>query len=675
MTPPEFLSRLDSVRRSGAGWTARCPAHADKNPSLSISEKNGKILLKCFAGCSTESVLVALGVEAKELFTAGPMPKKKSQIVATYDYTDERGTLLYQNVRYEPKDFRLRRPDGKDGWNWSVAASLRTIYNLPAVLAAKDILITEGEKDADTGNALRFTCTTSGSAGSWKDEFSERLRGKRVTIIADADEPGRKHARQVAASLYGKVESLMVLELPGEKDLSQWHARGGTRDALLELMSSGTQWKPPSVDGDAVLTKVLAFIRRFVSLSESQARVVSLWIAHTYTFQAVDATPYLAITSAEKQCGKSRLLEVLQVLVVNPWMTGRVTAAILIRKVDAEQPTLLLDESDAAFAGEKEYAETLRGILNSGHRSSGKASCCIKGADISYKDFRTFCPKAIAGIGNLPDTVADRSVPIRLKRAAPGEVVERFRLRDVQAEATALRNEIEAWCLMIAESLTEARPELPDALTDRQQDGAEPLLAIADAAGGAWPKWARAALVELCSEAQRSDDSIGKQLLADICQIFKSKGLDRLSSADLAAALADIETSPWCEWSHGKPLTPGKLARLLKPFEVSPEGIRVGDKTPRGYLVGQFQDAFRRYLRAQCSSALSSPTPKSAQRRNKPILVRVSAILQSATPKSMLRSRNATNPIKTRSVAMLHFQARICSLLRARMRCAYESSG
>jgi len=157
--------------------------------------------------------------------------------------------------------------------------------------------------------------------------------------------------------------------------------------------------------GEAILSAVYRYIRRFVSLSESQARVVALWIVHSHVFDCADATPYLAITSAEKQSGKTRLLEVCERLVAKPWLTGRVSAAVLVRKVDGERPTLLLDESDAAFGGQKEYAETLRGILNTGHRSSGKTSCCVgQGANISYRDFSTFCPKAIAGIGKPSDT-------------------------------------------------------------------------------------------------------------------------------------------------------------------------------------------------------------------------------------------------------------------------------
>jgi hypothetical protein len=216
-------------------------------------------------------------------------------------------------------------------------------------------------------------------------------------------------------------------------------------------------------DGAQLFDRIMVFVRRFVSLSESQARVVAVWAVHTHAFDAADSTPYLAITSAEKQSGKTRLLEVFLTLVANPWFTGRVTAAVLTRKIDADQPVLLLDESDAAFGGEKEYAEALRGVLNTGHRRGGTASCCVgQGANLGFKDFSTFCPKAIAGIGKLPDTVADRAILIRLKRAARVEKIERFRLRYIETEAAHLKTQIETWCQAALPQLRNARPQLPE---------------------------------------------------------------------------------------------------------------------------------------------------------------------------------------------------------------------
>jgi Protein of unknown function (DUF3631) len=367
------------------------------------------------------------------------------------------------------------------------------------------------------------------------------------------------------------------------------------------LQGIGTKPQPEVAENGAELLRDLrSFIRRFVFLSEAQATIVALWIFHTWAIDAADATPYLNPNSAEKQSGKTRLLEVSELLVATPWLTGRVSAAVLIRKTDALAPTLLLDESDAAFNGEKEYAEALRGILNTGYLRGGKASMCVgQGAQISYKDFSTFCPKAIAGIGHLPDTVEDRSIPIRLKRAAPGEVVERFRRRDVVKEAAPLRKRIEKWCDSVKNSLAQARPSLPDCLSDRQQDVVEPLLAIADAAGGEWPEESRSALTKIFGATH--DDSIGVRLLADIRMILDgdedNPRREHMDSTELADALGKIETSPWSEWSKGKPITPAKLARLLSRFGIAPSQKRIaGSLNHRGYERDGFEDSWLRYL-------------------------------------------------------------------------------
>lgn len=353
------------------------------------------------------------------------------------------------------------------------------------------------------------------------------------------------------------------------------------------------------VDGAKILDDVADFIEQYVRLTLAQLYIVAVWSVHTHAMTAARETPYLAIHSAEKQSGKTRLLEVLDLLVNKPWLTGRVTAACLVRKIHQERPTLLLDESDAAFQGEKEYAEALRGILNTGHREDGKASCCVgQGANITVKDFRTFCPKAIAGIGrNLPDTVMDRSIPIYLKRQAPGERVARFRRRDVKPEADELCRQVSDWVTSILGGLREARPLLPASLSDRRQDGLEPLAAIAEAAGGEWPQRIRAAALEVFNSAAADDPSIGVQLLADIRDIFDGcADDDKITSEELITKLKEIESSPWADWEHGKGLSKGKLARLLSKYEISPRVMRVDGKTPRGYLRESFLDAWSRYL-------------------------------------------------------------------------------
>ena len=319
------------------------------------------------------------------------------------------------------------------------------------------------------------------------------------------------------------------------------------------------------VEAATLLNDVEALVRRYVVLSLEESAAVTLWCVHTHAVEALGVTPYLAVTSAEKGSGKTQLLEVLELLVARPWLTGSVSAATLARKIDVERPTLLLDESDAAFKGDRDYAETLRGVLNSGFKVSGSYSRCVgaSGTSLKVHDFKTFCAKAVAGIGSLPDTVADRSIPIRLKRKAPAEHVERKRERRVRAEAAPLRERLAAWAGETEETLSALELAPLDELPDRAADIWEPLLGIARLAGEAWLGRARRAAVALSGRGALKDESAGVRLLADLRAVFAERQADRIASAALVSELTAIEESPWGEW-HGKPLTQHGLAKLLK---------------------------------------------------------------------------------------------------------------
>ena len=235
------------AKRVGANFMAKCPAHADRNPSLSISEKDGQILLRCHAGCDTRDVLGAVGLTFEDLHE-GPNLHEGPKLVATYDYVDENGEPLFQVCRYEPKTFKQRKADGAGGWSWSLNGVRRVPFLLPDVLRADHVLVVEGEKDAQYASqsmGLTATCNPGG-AGKWKDEYSEFLRGKHVTIIPDNDEPGRRHASQVAKSLVGKAASVAICDLPeGIKDLSEWPL---SRDSLLDLIKQAPPWSAESED-------------------------------------------------------------------------------------------------------------------------------------------------------------------------------------------------------------------------------------------------------------------------------------------------------------------------------------------------------------------------------------------------------------------------------------------
>lgn len=361
--------------------------------------------------------------------------------------------------------------------------------------------------------------------------------------------------------------------------------------------------RPPS--GSGVLDEVATFIRRFVVLTEEQAWAMALWTAHTYAFESAEATPYIHVTSPEKRSGKTRLLETAEVIVNKPWLTGRVTPAVLARKIDAECPSLLLDESDAAFGGDKEYSETLRAILNTGHRRGGKSSMCQgQGANITYVDLSTFCPKCIAGIGKLPDTVADRSIAVVLKRRTAAETVERFRHRKAENDAAPLRERISTWASTL--QLNDAEPSVPAQLDDRAADCWEPLLAIADAAGGDWPEKARRAAVAL-SGAGRDDASLGVRLLTDIKGVFTTRGVERIRSVDLVHDLNDIEEAPWSNLDK-RPFDASRLAKLLDNYDINPTTVRLDEgTTAKGYDRAWFEDAWERYVPA--SSGVPAVTP------------------------------------------------------------------
>lgn len=362
--------------------------------------------------------------------------------------------------------------------------------------------------------------------------------------------------------------------------------------------------------GCRILDEIAACIARFVILSQSELLIISLWIAHTWAFEVSDATPYIAVTSAEMRSGKTRLLEILDLLVRGPWRTGRVTAAVLARKIESDTPTLLLDEWDATARGNQEFTEALRGILNVGHRRNGKVSVCgPKSAGYQAMDFRVFCPKVIAGIGKLPETIADRSIPIRLKRKAPGERVERFRIKIVSEEANKLTARLNGWVMGILESLKNARPRLPECLSDRQQEGAEPLLAIADAAGGDWPARARDALADLHLSGSGREESVGVILVSDIRDIFAERRVEALASKELAEGLAKVEGRPWPTWDNGRPMTPNTLARLLAPFDVLPRNLRIRSSVVKGYRREFFSDCWNRYL---CPVPAIAPSPTDA---------------------------------------------------------------
>lgn len=344
-----------------------------------------------------------------------------------------------------------------------------------------------------------------------------------------------------------------------------------------------------------LLEELVAFVRCYVIVRDEQADAIALWVVHTHVIDAFETTPFLAVTSPTKRCGKTRLLDVVELVAAKPWRTIMPSEAVLFRKINAVGPTLLLDETDAIFGNRNGDTEPLRALLNAGNRRGTKVPRCV-GPSLQLVDFEIFCPKALVGIGNLPDTITDRSIVIRLQRKRRDEAAKRFRRREALEATDMLLQNLQSWAGAAVDDLERARPDVPDALDDRAEEAWEPLLAIADLAGGSWPARARAAAIALAAPDVSDDEALGTLLLQDIAAVFAEKGVDRISSHDLAEALSAIEESPWGDL-RGKELDARGLARRLRPFGVRPKTIRFDEvRRAKGYSLEVLGEALSRYL-------------------------------------------------------------------------------
>jgi hypothetical protein len=357
-------------------------------------------------------------------------------------------------------------------------------------------------------------------------------------------------------------------------------------------------------DGAAILNDVAAFLGRFIAYPSQHAQVAhTLWIAHCHLMQCWESTPRLALLSPEPGSGKTRCLEISELLVPRAVETVNMSPAYLFRKIGADDglPTLLVDEVDALFTGKSQAAEEIRALLNSGHRRGATVGrCVIHGKKVSTEESPAFCAVALAGLGFLPDTLMSRSIVIRMRRRAPSEDVEPYRRRIHAPEGENLRDRLDGWATIIAPTIAGNWPTLPDGIADRTADCWEPLIAIADAVGGHWPDIARVAAVAFVSSAREAGPSLGIQLLSDLREIFKNE--KSLPTQQILERLHALPESPWNNL-RGKPLDDRGLAVRLRKYEIKPKVIRVGTQTPRGYERADLSDAWERYLPSPAQEA------------------------------------------------------------------------
>ena len=386
---------------------------------------------------------------------------------------------------------------------------------------------------------------------------------------------------------------------------------------------------PEPVEGKVLLDDLRGVLERFVVLPKWAGETLALWVVHTYAYQLRNVSTYLGIESPQKRCGKTTLLSVLSELVNRPVVAANISPPAFFRVIEETRPTLLIDEADTFLAGNDE----LRGILNSGY--SRKTAYVVRVSSMRNSALHTpnselegsrlarfscWCPKVMAAIGRLPETLADRCIVIRMQRKTAQEECERLK----KLQASDLRRKCARFARDNEERIAGARPELPESLNDRAADIWEPLLVLADLAGGDWPRLARLAAEGLSTSAQESSPIAA--LLAELAVVFVEIDGNQVFSRTLVAVLNASPDRPWAELSQGKPVTELWLANQLRPYGIRPRTRRIGDERAKGYALEDFQETFRRYVPASIARALlaegveeAGPLPSSSGRSSQDI--------------------------------------------------------
>ena len=344
------------------------------------------------------------------------------------------------------------------------------------------------------------------------------------------------------------------------------------------------------INVDALLTNIEKYISDHAILPQGASEAITLWCLASYSINSFRIYPKLFITSPEKRCGKSTVLDLIEAFSHKSLVTSNVSQAVIYRVIDKEQPTLIIDEADTFLAGGN---TEMTGIINSGH-SKSKAKilrCAGDGHDV--KEFSTWAPMVLAAIGMLPSTIMDRSIVVSLRRKARSEASKRI-IVDLFSKAQHDREELLKWSIDNTNAIENNQIEPPNCGNDRAVDNWVSLFTVASLVSDDWFRRCEYAYQKLNQHG--NEPELPTQLLTDIREIFKKHTDNKISSADLVSKLIEDKDKPWCECKNGRAISPSHLAQMLKGYGIKSTGIRVGDRTPKGYYLYQFDDSFNRYL-------------------------------------------------------------------------------
>lgn len=480
----------------------------------------------------------------------------------------------------------------RPGYGWVKEVALAAAPVIPDSLVA---LLAE-KTDELTQECAKIRAAEPGTRNSVLNAAAFRI-AKIVLAGRLREDKARQELTKAARDIgLGDDEILKTLNSAFSAREREKSEKGGGAKQGRKLVFAEIEPWDEQVDGRDLIDELTAAVHRHVILTAEQATAVALWIVHTHCLDAFQHSPRLHLSGPLKRCGKTTLLSVVRFLVPRPVSSETLTVSVMFRLMDQAQPTLLIDEADVLLAENYE----LIAALNSGYERHGMAHR-ITGDDLEVRGFSVWGPVAIAGIGKIRSTLADRSIRIDLERKKKIETISRL---DAGAKSGLfeIARRIARWSKDHLDRLRAARPELPSSINDRAQDVWTPLMSIAVEIDettrlAAW----QAALTLTEADSDAEDAAIA--LLTDMRELFddqRSRQIadpDKIASAALVIALINLENRPWGQYRRGKPIVASSVARILKPFKVKPENIRFTDGTQlKGYERGQLENAWTRYL-------------------------------------------------------------------------------
>jgi len=500
--------------------------------------------------------------------------------------------------------FQLLDPDCEEAtWKFHrVAVLAREALQHPEHADALKALAREWSSGHLRGQPARSWTTPGESNGQtgeqvfdavWNRFFNPSYTGKTATLGTVFF-----HARQAGWSHNRPGNEVAGTEAVDQKPSRPAKKSASKNDVGPVAMSLFKEVLPADepVDPAGLLTEIAQVIRTYIILDSEQADAGALWVAHTYLIEVLDVSPLAIIDAPERACAKTLFQNVLALLSYRALPAANASLAAVFRAIEQWGCTLFIDEADTFFKENKE----LQGVVNAGYKRGGVVLRAEASGD-SYepKTFSVYGPKSIAGIAltkHLPDSTMSRGIVFNMRRKLASEKVQRMR----SAEAglfDRLSSQLVRFAIDYRDQVLDARPALPDALSDRSQDNWEPLLAIAECAGEEWVRRATHAALTM-SASSEAMGSASNDLLADIREVLNGWTSSTIKSVELIEKLCEDPEMGWSAYNRGRELTPRQLSKYLSVYNLKPRTVRQKDgSTPKGYYLEEFQEIFLRYLK------------------------------------------------------------------------------